>query len=312
VTLLKSVRVGVVGTGNIARIAHLPSLFSVSAAKVTALCDVDKSNLLKTTDMYHVESTYSDHKDMLDNEDLDCVFCLSSLGTHTEIVMDCLQGGVDVFCEKPLAMTVKELKKIIRASEKSGRWVQVGYNRLFAPVYQKARSVFQTRQARLCLAKKCFELRTPPPKFLENNLIHAISILNWFCGRATSIRTEVCKVGPERLRTLSALIRYKRGVIGVLIGDYSGGGYAETLEVHGNGCTAFVNAPHRATISLSGKQEIYEPGATYHYPWHKLFGYQQEDESFIECVRRNAKPWPSLKEDLDILNIIGRIRETLS
>lgn len=96
-----------------------------------------------------------------------------------------------------------------------------------------------------------------------------------------------------------------------MAGDHSGGVWTEKLEVYGDQCTALIKVPIRVTIFSKGKREVYEPGATYYYPWHKLFGYQKEDEYFIECVREDKEPSPSAKDGLETLNLINEIRRKL-
>ena len=215
---MKPIRVGIIGTGHIASIAHIPSLISLEDVNITALCDANKENLLRTAKRYGLRTTYLDHKEMLKRENLDCVFCLTSPIAHAEIVMDCLESQIDIFCEKPLAWTIQEAKDIIKASEKSGCWVQVGYNRRFMPVYKEAKNAFQKHQVKLCLAEKNYELCVPPEHFLENRLIHAIDILYWFCGKAIHVQAEMFKTKPETLYTVCAIIRYNGGAIAMWLG----------------------------------------------------------------------------------------------
>lgn len=308
---LKLIRVGIVGTGFMANAVHLPTLISLESVKIVALCDSYKKNLLRTANKYPARNIYSDHEEMLKKEKLDCVFCLTDPKTHAEIVKDCLEDGVNVFCEKPLAWTIQEDKEIIRTSEKSGHWVQVGYNRRFTPVYRKAKSVFRTRKVASCVAEKTYEICSPPQYFLRIGLIHAIDILNWFCGEALQVQLDAFKVDSDKLRTVSVLVRYEAGAIALLMGDHSGGAWMEKLEVYGDGCTVLVEAPFRVSICSKGKREMYEPSATYYYPWQKLFGYQGEDEYFINCLRKDTPPSPSAKDDLKTLLFINEMRKKL-
>lgn len=316
VETLKSIRVGIVGTGFIANAAHIPSLISLEMHEnIIALCDINKESLLRTANRYGLRTTYSDHKEMLRRENLDCVFCLVGPKAQPQVAKDCLESGVDILCEKPLAWTIQESKGIIEASKRSGRWVQMGYNRRFMPIYKKAKEALQTHQTRLCLAEKSYEvscLSTKDPEhFLEMRLIHAVDVLNWFCGEALHVKTEASKIDLKKLDTVCALIRYKEGAFGLLIGNHSGGTWIERSEIYGDNCTALVEVPLRVTFFSEGKREVYEPSATYHYPWHQLSGYQQQDEHFIECVRKDIQPLPSAKDGLETLNLINEILKTL-
>lgn len=306
---MKSISVGIIGLGRIAEIAHLPSLIELKDIEITALCDINEERLQRMKKKYHVISTYKDHYEMLKNEDLDCVFCLTGITEHAEVTIDCLKNGVHVFCEKPLASNLHDAKDMVKASEKAGRWIMIGYNRRFTPVYKKAKDVFRMRKVNLCVAKKCY-IKAMPPKYATlNNLIHAIDTVNWFCGEPSSVQGEVLYNDHEEPQTISAIIRYKEGAYSSIIEDHSGGTWIEKLEVYGGGFTAIVRAPTLATTFRNGKEERYNLGATYYYPFHKLYGFQQEDQYFVECIIKDKEPSPSGKDGLKTMELINEIHK---
>lgn len=319
---LVSVRVGIVGVGLLANQAHIPSLSTIEDADIVAICDISKEALLKTASKYHIPAMYTDLDEMLQKEKLDCVFCLTRPASHAQIIIKCLSMGIHVFSEKPLSTKLGEVKDIIRESEKAGKWIQVGYNRRFTPVYKKAKDTFEKAEIRVCFAEKNFQLSPVETSIfayektrksylpLQEDTCHMIDVLNWFCGEPVSVQAEAfppAATDPERLQTTCALIKYKDGALANVIADYSGGVWMERFEVYGGNRTALVDAPVRATIFQEGRQEIYEPAATFYYPWQRLFGYQQEDEYFIECVKTGKEPSPSGKDELRVMKIINKI-----
>src|SRR5215471_10631848 len=65
----------------------------------------------------------------------DAVFVCTPNTKHTELAILAIDERKHVFCEKPMATTVGDARRVFKAAEKSDRVFQVGHNRRFAPVY---------------------------------------------------------------------------------------------------------------------------------------------------------------------------------
>ena len=73
--------------------------------------------------------------------EIDAVVILNS-GSHCQVVVDALNAGLDVFCEKPLAYSREEMSKIESALKKSGRRLMIGYMKTFdQAVYEAAKNI---------------------------------------------------------------------------------------------------------------------------------------------------------------------------
>src|SRR5262245_16039146 len=128
--------VDVVGCGEIAQIMHLPHLFELSDRFVVrAICDRDPHVLKGVAERHGIDSTFTDHREMLTASTADAVVVLSS-GDHADIVRDALNAGKDVFVEKPLCYSAEDAHAIARTAEAAGRTVMVGYSRLFDSAFQ--------------------------------------------------------------------------------------------------------------------------------------------------------------------------------
>jgi predicted dehydrogenase len=71
-------------------------------------------------------AVYEDYRHLLDRDDVDVIVIGSVDHWHTKMVIDSLAAGKDVYCEKPLTLTIREGQQIVAALEKSGRVMQVG------------------------------------------------------------------------------------------------------------------------------------------------------------------------------------------
>jgi len=116
-------------------------------ADVVACCDVDRSHAERFAGHFDGKpKIYHDYRELLDRKDIDVVTIGTPDHWHTAICIAALQAGKDVYCEKPLTLTIDEGKLICRAVEQTGRVFQVGtqqrseYHAMFLKAIALARS----------------------------------------------------------------------------------------------------------------------------------------------------------------------------
>jgi predicted dehydrogenase len=104
---------------------------SFKYADFAALADVDATVLGKIAEQTaakqaHKPDTYGDYRKILDRKDIDAVMIATPDHWHTKIAIEAMHAGKDVYCEKPLTITIAEGKLIEEAVKKTGRVFQVG------------------------------------------------------------------------------------------------------------------------------------------------------------------------------------------
>ena len=127
----ESTRVGVVGAGAIAQLAHLPVLAKMRGTQLVAVCDNDRPKARALADRFGIPDALTDIEDLLELEELDAVVIATPNHLHEPHVLSALAAGVDVLCERPLALTAKGVERILAAASRSGRKVVVGNNHRF-------------------------------------------------------------------------------------------------------------------------------------------------------------------------------------
>ena len=136
---MKTLKVGVVGLGEVAQIIHLPILQALSEKyEIGALCDVSPSLLQWAGERYGVQNLYTDASELAKQSDLDAVFVLNSDEYHAECAIQAIRGGKHVLIEKPMTLTVSDADALIRERDAAGVQVMVGYMRRFAPAFSEA------------------------------------------------------------------------------------------------------------------------------------------------------------------------------
>jgi len=119
---------GCIGTGNRWR-AVGPS--AMQHSDCVAVCDVDSGHAGHARDVAKKKgkrdvAVHEDYRHILDRDDIDVVTIVTTDHWHSKIAIDAMRAGKDVYCEKPLTLTINEGKQIIKVLEETGRVFQVG------------------------------------------------------------------------------------------------------------------------------------------------------------------------------------------
>lgn len=124
----KSVRIGVIGTGNRGK-SHIQNLLTIPGVEVSAVCDLFDSNTTAAVNMcvkagrkkpaIYVKNEFG-YKQMLAKEKLDAVIIATYWDSHTPIALEAMNNGTYPGIEVPAALTVENTWKLVETSEKTG------------------------------------------------------------------------------------------------------------------------------------------------------------------------------------------------
>ena len=128
---MSDVRIGLVGTGAIAQMAHLPALTKVRGAKLVALCDNDRAKARSLADRFEVPDVFTDIEELLDYDELDAVIVATPNHLHEPHVLRAIAAKVHVLCERPLALTSRGVERILTAAQRAEQKVMVANNHRF-------------------------------------------------------------------------------------------------------------------------------------------------------------------------------------
>ncbi|MEW9834255.1 Gfo/Idh/MocA family protein [Mesorhizobium marinum] len=137
---MSRLRVGVIGAGTIAQVEHIPNLMALRDLFVLVGV-ADPSATARSFVAATWGASVYETPDRLLDQDLDAIVIAAPDPLHYELVMEGLERGLHVLCEKPLCYSPKEVADIIAARDKAGRIVQVGYMKRFDPSYRHALTV---------------------------------------------------------------------------------------------------------------------------------------------------------------------------
>ena len=147
-------RVGIVGLGFMGNM-HFKCYKATKQAEVVAVCDADEDRLKGTgaagnipgaeepLDFTGVEQ-YRDFDKMLSEAELDAVSITLPTYMHRDFTIKALERGLNVLCEKPMALDKAEAEEMIAAAGKSGKVLQIGHCIRFWPEYAKTKEIIDS------------------------------------------------------------------------------------------------------------------------------------------------------------------------
>ena len=132
---MDKVRIGVIGSGAIAQVQHMPNLHELQHLfEVTWTCDVSAKLAEYLAGRFGVPHHTTDYLQVLDADDVDAVI-LCHRDPKTEIAVASFAAGKHGFIEKPMCYSKEDAASIAAAVERSGKVGQVGYMKVYDPAF---------------------------------------------------------------------------------------------------------------------------------------------------------------------------------
>jgi predicted dehydrogenase/threonine dehydrogenase-like Zn-dependent dehydrogenase len=250
-----TVRVGLLGAGNFARLVLLPAMQKVPAVERVGVCTAGGLSARHVGDRFGFQYCTTDPEDVLADARVNTIAVLTRHDLHARQAIVAMQAGKDVFVEKPLALTRAELVAVLRAQQATGRRLMVGFNRRFAPLAQEARGFLARRQRPLIMTYRVNAGIVPASHWtrdpvagggrLVGEAIHFLDFLQFLAGAPPvqvtthGLRTKAGPVDDEVVITT----RLADGSVGTIV--YTAGGDRafgkERLEVLGSGLVVVLD-----------------------------------------------------------------------
>jgi predicted dehydrogenase len=132
-------RVGVIGAGDVAQAAHLPSLTSNPKVEVAAIADPDMISARSAAERFNIPKVVADYREIIDDPSIAAVDVCVPHYLHYQITMEALNEGKHVILEKPIAMNLDEADRMIGAAHELGLWLLVDLNQRYLPIHRKVK-----------------------------------------------------------------------------------------------------------------------------------------------------------------------------
>ena len=137
---MAKIKIAVAGLGRIGKL-HLRNLcLYFPEIEVVAVMDLlDEAKAL--ADEFHIPNFSKTFDELLKVPDLDALLISSPSNTHTDFVKKAAEAGKQIFCEKPLGLSLKDTREALKTVEESKVKLMIGFNRRFDPEFKKIREL---------------------------------------------------------------------------------------------------------------------------------------------------------------------------
>lgn len=195
-------RAAVIGCGDISAL-HLDAIQTMPDAVLVAVCDTDEARRVAASDRWNVPA-FADHRQLIAEVSPDVVHVCTPHSTHSQIVIDALDSGVNVIVEKPVAHDPVEAAAVVAAAERSTADIAVCFqNRYNAPVRAAHELLSSGRLGRVLggagtvIWHRTREYYEASPwrgtweggggGLLMNQAIHTLDLLQWLVGPVSRV-----------------------------------------------------------------------------------------------------------------------------
>ncbi|OCT12252.1 oxidoreductase [Paenibacillus pectinilyticus] len=279
------IKIGLIGLGFMGRM-HLENYMRLEQEgvpiRVTALCDFDAAKLAGQALGGNMETgtsaidfdrfaKYTSVQEMLEKEQLDMVDISLPTFLHKDIAIQCLNSGVHVLCEKPMALSSEESSAMIQAANKNEKQLMIGQCLRFWPAYEYLKEIVDSRKYGSAISGYFYRFSSAPTwgawltqkeksggAMLDMH-IHDTDMINWLFGKPQEVSANARVVIPgSGYDIVSTNYRYEDGKVinaqadwtmqgdfGFEMGfrvNFEGGNLlfnGDTLKVNPNGASGF-------------------------------------------------------------------------
>jgi len=130
---MDKLKVGIIGCGSIATDKHMPALSLIEEVKIAAFFDINQECAKKAASHFGIEGAkvYSHVDELLSDKDIDVVHICTTVNTHADLSIKAMEAGKHVMCEKPMAASVEEAKKMVETAKRTGKKLTIGCQNRF-------------------------------------------------------------------------------------------------------------------------------------------------------------------------------------
>jgi len=126
------IKIGIIGAGQIAN-SHLKKYQEIEGAKVIAVADILENKAKKAAQEYNIPDFYKDPRKMLSRDDIQAVDVCVHNNKHMPLTVTALEAGKNVYCEKPMAGSYRDAKKMYNTAQKLDKKLHIQLGMIFSP-----------------------------------------------------------------------------------------------------------------------------------------------------------------------------------
>lgn len=316
---LDPIQVGVIGVGNMGQ-HHTRVLSMLKDVELVGVSDLSVERGLDTASKYRVRF-FEDYRDLLPLVDAVCIAVPTRL--HYPVGMACLQAGVHVLIEKPIAASIGEAELLVNAAADYQRILQVGHIERFNPAFQEFSKVLKTEEVLALEARRMspYSNRANDVSVVLDLMIHDIDLmLDLVAAPVVKLTASGSRASDSGyLDYVTATLGFANGVIANLISSKVTHRKLRSIVAHcKNSLTEadFLNNEiliHRQTtanyVTDYGQVLYRQDGLIQKVHTSNIEPLHAELEHFVSCVRGGNQPSVGGEQALKALRLASLIEQ---
>lgn len=309
---MEKIRLGIIGCGGMG-FHHARNLSKMKDVEIIAASDVNSNRLKQFTNEFKVKYSSSNYNQILNIKEMEGVLICLPTFLHQEVVISSAHRGKHIFCEKPIAMTLKDADEMI--SQENKVKFMIGFVRRFDNFWGKAREVIKEGLLGRPVIWHNVSSSTgaPHPWYFDrekgggpliDGAVHNYDFGHYMFGEVKRVyaATMNFKENISAIDTGSAIIEYESGdehIISWSWGLSKGAFGARITDVIGpRGALLFPDCFDEKEIPQSIDQEKYgvfllslEAQKKEWIKWKKNDMFFDELLHFVDCIRKDKEPY---------------------
>jgi predicted dehydrogenase len=296
----------------------MPAILQARDAELAALMVRDEQRAKALAEEFGAPSYYSDWRALLADPNVDAVHIATPLYLHAEQVVAAAQAGKNVLCDKPMALTTAECRRMIDACSDNGVHLQIAFLMRFSSIHQRLRQEISQGRFGTILSARASILKWLPLADDAWRVIpeqggggplmdlgsHTIDLLSFLLGPMKSAVAVASNLASKwRVEdTASVLLSAESGTHVVVEHSFRTKGGDQTVEINGTEGSAVISTPppggEKPTLRIADAQGVHvEPMPFENY-------YQLQIEHFSDCLARETEPLVTGEDGLHNLAVI--------
>lgn len=322
--MAKKLRVVMIGAGGRANQVIYPSfadLRSQGLVDIVGICDINPKRLHDTADKYQIENRYGDnlyvyeYQKMIEEQKPDAAVVIGQPHIMYDIWMYCLQKGLHLYVEKPLALSIHQARALESVARRNGLVTQVSLQRRYSPMVTQLRNEALKRgdiTHAVCKFYKC-ECKDylGARDHMMDDTVHAIDTLRWMVGSEVKrIDSLTRRVNTVDINYIMAQMTFENGAVGHLMNNWSSGKRIFAVEMHAP--RIYIEAEHeqKGYLYADGNLTPVEYDAAKcagSDAFHVSTGVLAAAQDFVNCCLHGGQPMSNFSDTVKTMKIADTI-----
>ena len=300
------IKFAILGMGRIGKV-HADTIQANSNAELAAIHDPINNEINRLQKRFSCQQMSLD--DITNNDQIKGILICTPTDTHVDLIKRFLYTKKAVFCEKPLDLNLRKVKKLVQLVSESKSQVMLGFNRRFDPHFAKLKAHLTKKEIGV-IEQITITSRDPNPPtieyikqsggifkdmaihdldmavFLADEKIHSITALG-----SNFVSKKIEQAGDYDTATI--LMRTISGKqISIINSRRATYGYDQRVEVHGSKGSLKVNNPTLSEIELAKEAGTTKDRLHHFFMTRYIDAYKNQIDYFVDCIKKRSMPKP--------------------